>query len=246
MALTLTAGDPSPSDQLTGVLDWGDGHTETIAGRGEHTVGHTYAAAGDYTVTYEVSEVVEGDRVEGPKGERVTARHTLSVASLPAPRVNPTPEPTPRPRRRRRPTPATGAVAGVTATQPLRISGLAVTPRCVRAPQLRAAIASVKTVGVRFRLSADASVRFSLERWKDKRGAASCPPVRGNAKADGKRIAGIYNDALQARRRPLARASTRSILAATDGKGKRLRPGTYLLTIRSGATSARVKVWVLR
>ena len=35
-------------------------------------------------------------------------------------------------------------------------------------------------------------------------------------------------------------------LAATDGKGKRLRPGTYLLTIRSGATSARVKVWVLR
>ena len=95
VALTLTAGDPSPSDQLTGVLDWGDGHTETIAGRGEHTVGHTYAAAGDYTVTYEVSEVVEGDRVEGPKGERVTARHTLSVASLPAPRVNPTPEPTP-------------------------------------------------------------------------------------------------------------------------------------------------------
>ncbi len=70
VALTLTAGDPSPSDQLTGVLDWGDGHTETIAGRGEHAVGHTYAAAGDYTVTYEVSEVVEGDRVEGPKGER--------------------------------------------------------------------------------------------------------------------------------------------------------------------------------
>ena len=74
VALTLTAGDPSPSDQLTGVLDWGDGHTETIAGRGEHAVGHIYAAAGDYTVTYEVSEVVEGDRAEGPKGERVTAR----------------------------------------------------------------------------------------------------------------------------------------------------------------------------
>ena len=193
MALTLTAGDPSPSDELTGVLDWGDGHTETIAGRGEHTVGHTYAAAGDYTVTYEVSEVVEGDRVEGPKGERATARHKLSVASLPAPRVIPTPTPTRRRRRRRPPpTPATGGVAGVTATQPLRISGLAVTPRCVRAPQLRAAIAGAKTVGVRFRLNADASVRFSLERWKEKRGAGSCPPVRGNAKADGKRIAGIY------------------------------------------------------
>ena len=32
VALTLTAGDPSPSDELTGVLDWGDGHTETIDG----------------------------------------------------------------------------------------------------------------------------------------------------------------------------------------------------------------------
>ena len=98
---------------------------------------------------------------------------------------------------------------------------------------------------MRFRLSADAPVRFSLERWKDKRGAASCPPVRGNAKADGKRIAGIYSSHSKRASRP-ARASTRSILAATDGKGKRLRPGTYLLTIRSGATSARVKLWVLR
>ena len=98
VALTLTAGDPSPSDQLTGVLDWGDGHTETIAGRGEHAVGHTYAAAGDYTVTYEVSEVVEGDRARA-EGERATARHKLSVASLPAPRVKPepTPDPTPTP-----------------------------------------------------------------------------------------------------------------------------------------------------
>ena len=245
VALTLTAGDPSPSDQLTGVLDWGDGHTETIAGRGEHTVGHTYAAAGDYTVTYEVSEVVEGDRVEGPKGERVTARHTLSVASLPAPRVIPTPEPTPEVTPAPTTTPATGAVAGVTATQPLRISGLAVTPRCVRAPQLRAAISSAKTVGVRFRLSADASVRFSLERWKDKRGAGSCPPVRGNVKADGKRIAGIYN--VHSKRALAAHAGVNTVtLAATDGKGKRLRPGTYLLTIRSGATSAWVKVWVLR
>ena len=122
VALTLTAGDPSPTDVLTGVLDWGDGRTETIDGRGDHAVGHTYAAAGDYTVTYEVSEVVEGDRVEGP-GERAIARHTLSVASLPAPRVNPTPEPTAEATPAPTAAPSTGAVAGVTATKPLRISG---------------------------------------------------------------------------------------------------------------------------
>jgi hypothetical protein len=115
----------------------------------------------------------------------------------------------------------------------------------VRAPELRAAIASAKTVSVRFRLSADASVRFSLERWKDKRGAGACPPVRGHAKADGKRIAGIYS--VHSKRALAARAGVNTAtLAATDGKGKRLRPGTYLLVIRSGETSARVKVWVLR
>ena len=103
----------------------------------------------------------------------------------------------------------------------------------------------MRTVGVRFRLSSAASVRFSLVRWKDKRGAASCPPVRGNAKADGKRIAGVYN--AHSKRAVDARAGVNTVtLAATDGKGKRLRPGTYLLTIRSGDTSARVKVWVLR
>ena len=110
---------------------------------------------------------------------------------------------------------------------------------------MRATIAGVKTVGVRFKLSSAASVRFSLERWKDKRGAASCPPVRGNAKADGRRIAGVYN--AHTKRAVDARAGVNTVtLAATDGKGKRLRPGTYLLTIRSGDASARVKVWVLR
>ena len=34
-------------------------------------------------------------------------------------------------------------------------------------------------------------------------------------------------------------------LAASDGTGKRLRPGTYLLTIRSGEVTAHAKVWVL-
>ena len=194
VALTLSAGDPSPSDELTGVLDWGDGHTETIDGRGEHTVGHTYAAAGDYTVTYEVSEVVEGDRARAGRARHRPAHAERRLAAGPAPNPEPTPEATPAPTA----APPTGGVAGVTATQPLRITGLAVTPRCVRASQLRATIASARTVKVRFRLSADASVRFSLVRWKDKRGAASCPPVRGNAKADGKRIAGDLQRPLQA------------------------------------------------
>jgi hypothetical protein len=88
-------------------------------------------------------------------------------------------------------------------------------------------------------------VRFSLERWKDKRGAATCPPVRGLPKADGKRIAGVYK--VHTKRAVNARAGVNTAqLAATDAKGKRLKPGTYLLTIRSGEASARVKVWVLR
>ncbi len=75
--------------------------------------------------------------------------------------------------------------------------------------------------------------------------AASCPPVRGHAKADGKRIAGVYST--HSKRAVEARAGVNTVvLAATDGKGKRLRPGTYLLSIRSGTTSARVKLWVLR
>ena len=140
--------------------------------------------------------------------------------------------------------PATGAVAGVTATQPLRITGLAVTPRCIRAPQLRATVAGVRTLGVRFRLSSAAPVRFSLERWKGKRGASACPPAHGKAKADGRRVAGVYTT--HSKRAVDARAGVNTVtLAASDGTGKRLRPGTYLLTIRSGESSARVKVWVL-
>ena len=53
-----------------------------------------------------------------PRASASTARHTLSVASLPAPRVNPTPEPTPDPRPTpaptTAPTPPAGGVAGVT------------------------------------------------------------------------------------------------------------------------------------
>ena len=34
-------------------------------------------------------------------------------------------------------------------------------------------------------------------------------------------------------------------VAATGRKGKRLAPGTYLLTVESGGASARTKLWVL-
>ena len=64
---------------------------------------------------------------------------------------------------------------------------------------------------MRFRLSSDASVRFSLERWKDKRGASACPPVRGNAKADGRRIAGVYTT--HSKRAVDARAGVNRVVA---------------------------------
>ena len=34
-------------------------------------------------------------------------------------------------------------------------------------------------------------------------------------------------------------------VAATGRSGKRLAPGTYLLTVESGGVSARTKLWVL-
>ena len=239
VALTLAASDPG-GDALTGTLDWGDGHTEPFKGAG--TARHTYKTAGDHTVTLVVRDA------DG--AEAATARHTLSVASLPAPRPKPDPTPAPNPVPTPEPgapvqPPATGGVAGLTITKPVRITGLAVTPRCIRAGGLRATVASARTIDVRFKLDASAPVRVKLERWKDKRGAAGCPPARGYAKADGKRIAGVYS--AHSKRAVEARAGVNTLtLAATDGKGKRLRPGTYLLTVRSGSASARVKLWVLR
>lgn len=235
VTLEVAGKDAAPGD-LTGTLDWGDGTKEPFAGSGPRS--HTYAAAGDYTVTLVVHDA--------HGGESVPARHTLSVAALPAPKPN-DPVPTPEPESTPAPTaPAApqGGVLGVTAKPDARISGLQVTPRCIRAPGLRAVAAAKRTVTVRFRLNADAPVRFDLKRWKGKSGAASCPPVRGRKQADGRRIPGVYS--AHSERALQARAGVNTVtLAATGSDGKRLKPGTYLLTVTSGDAKVRTKVWVL-
>ena len=97
---------------------------------------------------------------------------------------------------------------------------------------------------VRFRLSTAAPVKFGLERWTGKRGASKCPPASGKAKRGGKKIPGVYSP--HTGRTVAARAGVNRVtLAATGRKGKRLTPGTYLLTVTSGTTTSRTKVWVL-
>jgi hypothetical protein len=121
------------------------------------------------------------------------------------------------------------------------LSGLAITPRCIRARSVRAVIA--RTVAVRFSLALPGPVSVKLERWKDKAGQAKCPPPQGYAPA-GKRPRGTYSPFTA---KTLAgKAGRNTVTLATTGKGgKRLRPGTYLLTISAGGATARAKVWVL-
>ncbi|HEX6027334.1 MAG TPA: hypothetical protein VFZ00_35365, partial [Solirubrobacter sp.] len=135
--------------------------------------------------------------------------------------------------------------AGVTGASTLMIDRLRVTPRCLRAPNLRAVVSQRRrTLTVRFRLSAPAPVSFSLQRWTGKRGASKCPPARGKPKRNGRRIPGVYSP--QANRTVGARTGVNQVtIAATGRRGKRLRPGTYLLIVRAGAVTARTKVWVL-
>ncbi|MGH3711976.1 MAG: beta strand repeat-containing protein [Micromonosporaceae bacterium] len=54
-SLSFTATDPAPADQaasFTYVVNWGDGSpTQTVTGPSPTSLGHTYAAAGSYTVS---------------------------------------------------------------------------------------------------------------------------------------------------------------------------------------------------
>ena len=91
-------------------------------------------------------------------------------------------------------------------------------------------------MSVRFSLNAAADVRLSLERWTGKPGAKRCPAPTGKAKADGRKIPGVYSP--RSGRAVAARAGVNSLtLAATGRRGTLLRPGTYLLTVRAGDAS---------
>jgi hypothetical protein len=214
VALEVTLDDPSPTDMLSATIEWGDGTTDTVTGRGPHTLEHTYGRAGDFTI-----RVVASDG----RDSGAPATKALTVAAAPA-------APAPHP---------------VTPASPkLTIDQVRVTPRCIRAPNLRAVTAQRRTLSLRFRLSTAAPVKFSLERWKGKRGASKCPPATGKATRGGRKIPGVYSP--KAARSVDARAGVNTVtIAASRGGGKRLRPGTYLLKVTSGDVTARTKVWVL-
>ena len=119
-----------------------------------------------------------------------------------------------------------------------------VTPRCLRADDLRARIAKAQTMKVRFSLGIAAPVKFTLQRLSGKGGASKCPPARGVKHPDGKRVPGVYRPFTNKSVNVNKGANTVTV-AATGRKGKRLRPGTYLLIVESGGVSARTKLWVL-
>ena len=119
-----------------------------------------------------------------------------------------------------------------------------VTPRCLRADDLRARIAKARTMKVRFSLGTAAPVKFTLRRLSGKGGASKCPPARGVKHPDGKRVPGVYRPFTNKSVKVKKGANTVTV-AATGRKGKRLAPGTYLLIVESNGVSARTKLWVL-
>ena len=119
-----------------------------------------------------------------------------------------------------------------------------ITPRCLRADDLRARIARTQTMKVRFSLATAAPVKFTLQRLSGKGGASKCPPARGVKHPDGKRVPGVYRPFTN-KSVNVGKGANTVTVAATGRQGKRLAPGTYLLTVESGGVSARTKLWVL-
>jgi hypothetical protein len=214
--LTLQLSDAG-DDTLTSVLDWGDGTVEAVDGAGAKTVTHTYASAGQKTITLVATDS------DGAKS--AVATHTLTVAATPA-----------------APGPADAPTTPASIKQ--TITSVKVTPRCLRADDLRARIAKARTMKVRFSLGTAAPVKFTLQRLSGKRGASKCPPARGVTKRDGRRVPGVYRPFTN-KSVNVNRGANTVTVAATGRKGKRLAPGTYLLIVESGGVSARTKLWVL-
>ena len=75
---------------------------------------------------------------------------------------------------------------------------------------------------------------------------AKCPPATGVAKRGGHKVPGVY--APFSTRGATTKTGLNTVTVAARGKrGKRLTPGTYLLTITAGDTLvSRTKLWVLR
>src|SRR5262249_23760069 len=107
------------------------------------------------------------------------------------------------------------------------ITGVKVTPRCLRADDLRARIAKTRTMKVRFSLATAAPVKSTLQRLSNKGGASKCPPARGVKHPDGKRVPGVYRPFTN-KSVSIGKGANTVTVAATGKRGKRLAPGTYL------------------
>ncbi|HEY6762920.1 MAG TPA: PKD domain-containing protein [Baekduia sp.] len=255
LALALTATDPSSADaaaDFTYIIDWGDGTVDTVTGPAAASATHAYAAAGTYTIS------VVGTDKNG--GSSAPATATATVTAPPPPEApadtTPTAATTTAP-----PPPAPVAAASV--SKLVKVESLSVAPRCVAA-----AAATTRSVKIRYRLSTAATVRVAIQRSTGSHAVRKCPPVRGSAQPDGKLKPGSYTSVSVKQATGSSGGTTLTIAQAGKGgavgttaslrpqallaKGKKLSPGTYLLTVTvlgadgKAQGSARVKFWVLK
>lgn len=238
LEFTLGADDPSAVDGagvFTYEVDWGDGSAkETITGSETAKATHTYATSGSYTIS-----VVAIDKDGGHSAAR-----TLDVAIAALPQSPQQPQQPPQ-------SPVTPAA------EIARVSDLSVRPRCVSSASLRAA----RTVTIRYRLSSAAAVRVGIQRrngsnWRN------CPPAHGVKKPKHKPGPVSYTPVTSKQvqtSKPggntlvvASRAHGYDLPLALIAKGRKLRPGTYLVTLTTldgngrALASAKVKFWVLR
>ena len=213
VTLEVDVTDPG-GDPVTALLDWGDGSTQLLAA-GHSTVQHVYRRPGAQVVA-----VVPRDD-EGAFG--ATASFGVSVGAPPPVIEAPKPVPTPVP----------VAPAADAPEIDQAISGVRLTPSCLRERRL----------AVRFVLELAGEVEVSLTKTSSKR-PRTCPRPRGTAPSAGHRIAGVYTP--RAGHTADAREGANTLtVAATGRNGKRLAPGTYRLRIRADDATADTKLVVL-
>ncbi|WCB93928.1 hypothetical protein DSM104299_02654 [Baekduia alba] len=254
LTFALATTDPSSADTAAGFtydVDWGDGHAETLTAAAAATVVHTYATVGDHTVA-----VVATDK-DGAKSTAGTT--TVTIPARPAPPADPAPTTTTTPTS----TPAPAPVVAASAPSIIKVQSLTVAPRCVAS-----AAATSRSVKIRYRLTAAAAVRVTIQRGTGSQALRTCPPVRGRQQDDGHYQPGTYKPVTAKETTGSPGGTSLTIAKGGKGgavgtiatlrpqallaKGEKLKPGTYLLTVAvlgtdgKAQSTARVKFWVLK
>jgi hypothetical protein len=226
LAFGLKATDPSSKDAaapFSYAIDWGDGRRETIRDPASATVDHTFATAGNHTVS-----VVATDKDGG-----ASAARTVSVAVPGRPGTSPNDDHVAAPAvPAATPSPTAPPFAGAAPAPRATFLGAHASARC-----LRASTAARRGVALGYRLSALARIRVTLERAKGAAGARCGAPrsVKSYTSIATRETAGAAGKAI-----------------VTIGKGRRLRPGAYRLTIAALDASGRVqsvahaRFWVVK